>query len=347
MQRRQFNKRLGLFSLLSIGLGLSAASPAAAKVPKKIKAKRLKAGDTIGVISPGSHIKDEALQEAVKNLEGMGFKVKLSKNVRAKRGFNAGTDQQRLDDLHTAFTDKEVAAVWCSRGGYGCTRLLPYINYNLIKKNPKALIGYSDVTALIQAIHIKTGLVTFHGPVAASEVTDYNKEQLFNILVNPRANYSIPLSQENLQNESSHFKIEVLSQGKMSGTLMGGNLSLLAALAGTEYSLSAKGKIVFIEDIGEKPYRIDRMLTQLRQSIQLEKAAGLALGIFEDCEAKPEALSLSLQETIRDRLADLSIPVIYGLSFGHILNQCTLPIGIKAELDTAEQRIHLKEAAVL
>lgn len=345
MNRRQFTSRLKEAAFLSV-LSSSFAFSTAYRGPKKIKAKRLKKGDTVGIISPGSSIGDEELESAVSNIERMGFKVKLSKNARAKRGFNAGTDEQRLNDLHSMFADKQVDAVWCSRGGYGCSRLLPFIDYNLIKRNPKILIGYSDVTALIQAIHVKTGLITFHGPVGSSEVTEYNKQQIFSTLVDPKPNYSIPLAQDNLQNEQSNYKIEVLRPGKMTGTLTGGNLSLMAALAGTDYAMDAKGKLVFIEDIGEKPYRIDRMLTQLRQTINLDKAAGIALGIFVDCEAKPEASSLSLNETLRDRLASLNIPVIYGLSFGHILNQCTLPVGIKASLDTAEQSINLLEAAV-
>ena len=341
MKRRQFNHRLAQTSLL-------ASFPFINTTPRKkrLKAKRLKKGDTIGMISPGSHIKAEELEKAVQRMEQLGFKVKLSKHISALRGFNAGTDQQRLDDLHNMFSDNQVDGIWCSRGGYGCSRLLPYIDYNLIKKNPKVLIGYSDVTALLLAIHQKTGLICFHGPVGASELTEYNETQIQNILMEPKANYTITHSDENLKNEADYYQVEVFRAGPMQGKLMGGNLSLLAALAGTEYAFDAKGKIVFIEDIGEKPYRIDRMLTTMRQAYNLEKAAGILLGIFEDCQPGENDLSLSLKETLKDRLAGLGIPVIYGISFGHIANQCILPVGLEASFNTKDQNILLEETAV-
>jgi muramoyltetrapeptide carboxypeptidase len=345
MKRRQFNQQIGLAGLLSATPLLTSI----ARPPKKklIKPKRLKKGDTIGMISPGSHISDEELEKAVIRMEELGFQVKLSKNVSAKRGFNAGTDEQRLNDLHSMFSDKQVDGIWCTRGGYGCSRLLPKINYNLIKRNPKVLIGYSDITALNQGIFQKTGMVCFHGPVGASELTEYNKQHITNILLEPKEKYSILLSEENLQTESDHYKIEVIRPGKMKGPLIGGNLSLLAALAGTPYNFDAKGKIVFIEDVGEKPYRIDRMLTTIRQACNLKAASGIILGIFEDCQPGENDLSLSLMETLRDRLRDLDVPVIYGLSFGHIMNQCIFPLGVKAELDTGQQSINLLEAAVV
>ncbi|MCB0588582.1 MAG: LD-carboxypeptidase, partial [Phaeodactylibacter sp.] len=268
------------------------------------------------------------------------------KNIRAKRGFNAGTDQQRLDDLHLMFSDDSVAGIWCARGGYGCSRLLPFIDYALIQKNPKALIGYSDITALLNAIYHKTGLVGFHGPVAASELTEYTETQFRAVVMEGKAPYNIPLSAANMEKEEDAFHPYAIHSGRAKGTLAGGNLSLLAALAGTEYLPDARGKLVFIEDVGEKPYRIDRMLTQLRQAWGLGQAAGIAMGTYADCQPEEGDLSLSLEETIRDRTEGLGIPAIYGLSFGHIDNQCTLPVGIEAELNVEERRLTLLEAAV-
>jgi len=345
MNRRTFSKQL----LAASTLPALPYLPKTTAVKKRLKPKRLKKGDTVGLITPGSYISDEALETAVKNLEEEGFVVKLSKNIRAQRGFTAGSDQERLDDLHSMFADTQVDAVWCARGGYGCSRLLPNIDYKLIKRNPKVFIGYSDITALHTAIVQETGLVCFHGPVGASDFSDYTKMHFQKLLLEPQEPFTISLSADNVETgtEDEVFQTQTIRPGKATGELVGGNLSLLAALAGTPYSFNAKNKLVFIEDIGEKPYRIDRMLTQLRQASNLDTAAGIALGIFADCQADEDDLSLSLMETLTDRLADLDIPVIYGLSFGHITNQCTLPVGIAASLDTERRTLTVLEKAVL
>ncbi|MCI5080067.1 MAG: LD-carboxypeptidase [Saprospiraceae bacterium] len=345
MNRRSFTQKTFAFSALSLAGIASTATLRPNK--KKIRPARLKKGDTIGLITPGSFIPDDALEKAIKNIESLGFQAKMGKHIRAERGFTAGTDQQRLEDLHRMFSDPQVQAVWCARGGYGCGRLLPMIDYQLIKKHPKVLIGYSDITALLQAIYIKTGLIGFHGPVGASELTDYTRSQFQAVLMNPSTTYSIPIASENQANENATFQTQILCPGTASGPLAGGNLSLLASMAGTSFALDATDKIVFLEDIGEKPYRIDRMLTQLRQSANLHKAKAIALGIFADCEADPDARSLSLMDTLKDRLYDLKIPVIYGLSFGHIDHMCTLPIGVPARLDTTSKTLTLEEAAVV
>ncbi len=340
MQRRAFSKYLLAGAAFS---PLTAFSPAPRR---KIRPRRLRKGDTVGLISPGSYLDDEGLQKAVTNLENLGFRVKLSANIRAERGFTAGTDEERLADLHAMFADPQVAAVWCARGGYGCSRLLPGIDYKLIRKNPKVLIGYSDITALLQAIHQRTGLICFHGPVGASEFTDYTSEQVTALLMAGRAPFTIMPAPANEEQAEEAFRPLVIRAGRASGVLLGGNLSLLAAMAGTPFGLDVRKKILFIEDVGEKPYRVDRMLTQLRQSARLGEAAGIILGIWADCEAKPDERSLSLKQTLTDRLGDLGIPVAYGFSFGHIDNQCTLPVGIQVEMDAGNRTITLLETAV-
>jgi muramoyltetrapeptide carboxypeptidase len=313
---------------------------------KVTKPKRLKAGDTVAVIAPASGLSRESFDKALQNLESLGLKPKVGKAARGVKGFLAATDKERLDDLHWAFTDAEISAVWCVRGGYGAARLLPDIDYNLIRKNPKILIGYSDITALHLAISQNTGLVTFHGPVAASELSDYTKNHVTNVLMNPSAPYKIELSEYNITQESNLFKTETITAGKARGRLIGGNLSLLAALAGTPFALrEMKEKILFIEDVGEQPYRIDRMLTQLRQSIDMRALAGIALGVFEDCNPRTKDTQ-TLQEVIKDRLGDLGIPVVYGLSFGHIRDQFTLPVGTEAELDATNATLTLLETSV-
>lgn len=312
---------------------------------KTIRPKRLKAGQTVGLIAPGSSISEEKLQKALSTIESLGLKAKYTPNILAKHGYLAGTDQQRLSDLHLMFSDKEVDAIWCIRGGYGCTRLLPKIDYKLIKKNPKILIGYSDITALIEAIHQKTGLVGFHGPVAVSEPTDYSMEYLKKVLFEANPIINIKNAEEHLHSTEKNYAIKVIQSGKAKGELIGGNLSLITAMLGTPFEPCVKNKLLFLEDIGEKPYRIDRMLTQLRQVVDLNKTAGIILGIFADCEGKQN--SLSLMETLEDRLGDLKVPVIYGMSFGHIDHQFTLPVGITAALDTKDASLQLLESAVI
>ncbi len=317
------------------------------KKMKIIKPKRLSKGDTVALITPASGVEIEHFENAVRNIEDLGFRVKIGKNARLKNGFLAGNDRERVEDLHWAFADKEVKAVWCVRGGYGATRILPDLDFKLIKKNPKIFIGYSDITALHTAIFQNTGLVTFHGPGALSGYSDYVKDHVLNVISNPSDNYKIEISPSNAANETSVFKTQTITPGKAVGELIGGNLSLLAAMTGTPFGLrNMKGKILFIEDVGEAPYRIDRMLTQLLQNFDMKQISAIALGIFSGCEAKDEN-SQSLMEVLKDRLGNLGIPVIYGLSFGHIGDQCTLPVGIKAELDAENATITLLESAVI
>ena len=314
---------------------------------KTVKPKRLTTGDTVAVIAPSSGVSEQEFDKAIQNMSDLGFKTKVGKYTKSLNGFLAGTDKERLEDFHSAFADKEVKAIWCIRGGYGAARFLPDIDYNLIRKNPKILIGYSDITALHLAIYQNTGLVTFHGPVASSTYSDYTKKHAINVLMNPSAQYKIELSPDNVAKESSLFKAEVITKGKCRGKLIGGNLSLLTALAGTPFALkNMKGKLLFIEDVGERPYRLDRMLTQLRQSIDLKQLAGIALGVFENCNA-PDDKSQTVIDVARDQLGDVGIPVIYGLSFGHIRDQFTLPVGIEAELDTESATMNFLESAVI
>ncbi len=348
MRRRHFHRILGA------GVAGAALAPfacaAVRDVPVSenvIKPRRLKQGDTVALISPGSYAPDDAVQKAYLNLEGLGLKVKPGKYLRAQRGFTAGSDQQRLDDLHAAFSDTEASAVWCVRGGYGCTRLLPFIDYPLIRQNPKILIGYSDITALLQAIHIETGLVGFHGPVASATFTDYAKGQLIKVLMEPAAIHTIPVAESQKEKKDSEYQPVTINEGKAEGILSGGNLSLLAAMAGTPHAFDFTNKLVFIEEVGERPYRLDRMLTTLLQASNLRKAAGVALGVFTDCQPKKDELSLSMMDTLRDRLEGLGIPVVYGLSFGHISDNCTLPVGISASLDVQQRSITILETPVL
>jgi muramoyltetrapeptide carboxypeptidase len=341
MDRRELLKGALLAPLL--------ATPALAAKPKSkpVKPNRLAPGDTVAVVAPSSGLSAADFEKAIGNLRFLGFDLKIGKSARNRTGFLAGSDKERLADLHQAFADPAVKAIWCLRGGYGAGRYLPELDFGLIRRNPKILIGYSDITALHLAISQNTGLVTFHGPVATSEPVEYTKKHALDILMNPSATYRILSSEYNRAQASNLFRTEVITPGKARGRLTGGNLSLVSALAGTPFGLrDVKGKLLFLEDVGEQPYRIDRMLTQLRQSIDMRSLAGIALGIFEDCNPRDPSTQ-TLIDVLRDRLGDLGIPVIYGLSFGHIKEQFTIPMGIDAELDTEAATVTLLEAATV
>ena len=315
---------------------------------KLIKPKRLSPGDAVGIIAPASAVSAETFDRAMKNIEDLGFKPVAGKFARGSNGFLSGTDKERLSDLHWAFSDPQIKAVWCVRGGGGAPRLLADIDYSLIRKNPKVLIGFSDITALHLAIHQMCGLVTFHGPVASSQYPDYTRDNLLNVISKPASPYKIGVSEFNMAKESPYYKTETINKGKARGRLIGGNLSLLSALAGTKYALSdLKGKILFIEEVNEPPYRIDRMLTQLRQSADLRSVAGIALGVFEDTSASAGKTAEPVLNVIKDRLGDLGKPLIYGLSFGHIRDNITIPYGIEAELDVDKATLTYLENSVV
>ncbi len=331
MERRKFYKLV--FAASSLPLLSLKNSPRLGKILPSQKTSLTKESK-IGLICPGSPITQEKLDTAIENVSIFGFNPVFTKNVLLKKGYLAGSDQERLDDLHEMFSRPDVSAIWCIRGGYGCTRLLNQINYKLIRQNPKPLIGYSDITALLNTIHQKTKNPCYHGPVASSPMTDYTKAMLTPILDN------IFPHEINISPNTNEHKPYTIYPGIINGRLAGGNLSLIAALEGTPYAINSKNKIVFIEDVGEKPYRIDRMLTQLLESGFLKQAAGIILGEFADCEAKDDS-SLTLKEVLLDRLQPLKIPTVYGYSFGHIDNQCTLPIGVLATLNTEKQIVTL------
>lgn len=345
MKRRDFSKKLivgtGMLSVSSCSINKGFITKTS---QNQLKPFRLQPGDTIGLIAPASSFDLDGYELAIKNIENLGFKVKVANNLFKKWGYLAGSDKERVDDLHQMFADPTVKGIWCIRGGYGVTRILHLLDYNLIKQHPKALIGYSDITALLHAIYIHTGLIGFHGPVAKSPQNAYNIEQFKQVVMQPSNNYTIPYVPTGIDEE---YQLKVLAEGHAEGILSGGNLSLISAIVGTDNHWDATDKLVFLEDIEERPYRIDRMLTQLLQGANLAKAKGIILGVFRGCEKKNDNQnSLSLNEVLQDRLGNLGIPVFYGFSFGHINNICTIPIGINAKFDTSDPKIILQEAAV-
>lgn len=348
MKRRDFFKNTGMAGLAAgFSLCSDMVKSDAPLRPHLHKPARLKAGSTVALIAPASPFPPEKLDMARRNFATMGFDIREGKSLQARNGYLAGTDDERLEDLHRAFSDTSVDAVWCIRGGYGCTRILPRVDFDLIARNPKVLVGYSDITALHLAIQQKTGLVTFHGPVAAAELPENTLQHFRAALISPTPRYEISIPDEKERPAGDENIPFVVTPGVAKGPLTGGNLSLLAAMAGTPFSPSYRNRLVFIEDVGEQPYRIDRMLTQLLQATDLAQAAGIALGVFFDCKPKPNTPSLTLEETLRDRLAGLGIPVAYGLPFGHVAYQATLPYGIEAELNVEKGTLTLLESGVV
>ena len=317
-----------------------------------IKPKALKKGDKVALIAPASNIEQaEDLNIACDVIKWLGFEPVVGKNIMNQYGYLAGQDKERADDLNDMFERKDVAGIICYRGGYGTMRMLPYIDYDLIKKNPKVLMGFSDITALLQAIYQMTGLVTFHGPVAISSFNDYTMEYLHRAIYSNKVIGDIknpPASSNRVETEHRLIKI---NKGKTTGNLVGGNLTLIVSLIGTPYDVDYKNKILFIEEINEEPYKADRMFTQLWLSGKLQDLNGIIIGKMTNVkpsEYKPGFTNtLYLEEILRTRLEPLKIPAVYGYAFGHIRDKITLPIGVKATLDVDNGLFSIDENAVI
>lgn len=349
MKRRNFIKTISTATIAA-----AVTKPAFAPVKnfqskKLIKPPRLREGDTIALVTPGSYITQQEKEESINNLRSLGFNVIYSDRLMQKNGYFSATDEERAADLNEMFDRKDVQGIMCARGGYGCARILPFLDFELIENNPKPLIGFSDVTALHYAIYKKSNLTTFHGPVSISTFSSFSIKHFRNVLLNPTD--QLELENSKTTNNYNPYGISVISEGVAEGELIGGNVSIVVSLIGTEYDIDFSGKIIFLEEFLEEPYRIDRMLTQMIQAGKFENAAGIALGVFKLCEPSETnpsfSESFSLMDVLKDRLGKLGIPVIYGLSFGHIADKFTLPFGIKAELNSETQRLKLLEPGVL
>lgn len=339
MRRSGFLKLLGAGSLGSIFSGaVSTAVPA----DKILKPKKLKEGDTIGLVSPASRLPHKRqYDEIVDQIKDLGYKVKLGTNAKSRYGYLAGRDEQRAKDINAMFADDSIDAIMAFRGGWGSNRILNLIDYELIQKNPKIFIGFSDITSLLLAIYVKTGLVTFHGPVGKSDWTSYTTRNFKQVLSCRQPN-SLDIPQNDLCEDCRDFY--VITTGKASGRLLGGNLSVLTSMMGSDYLPEWKNSILFLEDVGEDIYRIDRMMTQLKLNRVFDQISGFVFGQCTDCERSNE-YSLTLEQIFDDHIRPLGIPAFSGAMVGHIKNMLTLPVGIKAEIDAQSGSIMLKEPA--
>ncbi|MBC7918398.1 MAG: LD-carboxypeptidase [Rhodoferax sp.] len=345
MDRRAFSQWVMAAGLMATGVPAIAAPTR----PRLRKPRRLREGACIGVVSPGGLMEAEALEKCVRKVEALGFKVRLGDNVLARHGHKAGTVAHRVADLHTMFADDSVDAIWTTRGGYGSSALLPHLDYALIRRKPKILIGYSDITALHLGIYQHTGLVTFHGPVLWSSFSDYSLEHIRKILMEPAPRYEMALSADNLAKGASNpaYIPRTLHAGVAEGPLLGGNLSVLCNLLGTRHMPALQKHLLFLEEITETPKKIDRMLTQLRLTPGFDSLTGVVCGVFDDCIPTDTDPTQTLDEVLDENFAAFSKPVVYGYSFGHVSRQYTLPQGIRARLDTEAQTLTLLEAAVI
>jgi muramoyltetrapeptide carboxypeptidase len=293
---------------------------------------RLIAGDTIGVIAPASPFEHEKFYRGLSVLESMGYSVKVAKDLFLRQGYLAGSDAHRAGMLHRFFSDRDVKAIICARGGYGSMRILKHLDYKRIGANPKILVGFSDISALLAAIQIKCGMVTFHGPV----VTTFGE-----IDQESKAAFTAALSTDRAVELVSENKITIKS-GNAVGTVLAGNLTTLCHLIGTPFEPDFAGRILVLEDRGEAPYRIDRMLSQMKLAGCFKDIAGLALGTFEKCGDEE-----SIYRIFEEIFADDDVPVLAGLGIGHRARNLTIPLGIDATLDADRRRLKFHQPATL
>jgi muramoyltetrapeptide carboxypeptidase len=330
-----------LFTMPNLLLGRTSAEES-----MLIKPRRVSRGDVAAIVSPaGSVVSDSDINEAIQSVRKLGLVPKMGKNLGKRWGYLGGLDSERIQDFHDAFTDPTVNVVIPIRGGYGTSRLLPMIDFELIKRHPKAYIGYSDNTSLLLAMNQNSNLVTFHGPNALSDWTSYTRDNWKKVVMNasPAGVFERP-TRISLDEDPDFARIY---GGKTRGQLIGGNLSLMIQTLGTEWEVDTRGKIIFFEDVNEPLYKIDRMLTHLWLAKKLQVAAGFAIGhITNYKEETTNRSKVDLIDVIRDRFEPLGKPCYVGLTTGHISNMLTLPVGIEVELDADLGYLKAIESAV-
>ena len=301
-----------------------------------VKPRALRPGDTVGVVAPAAAVDREYLERGVAALTAMGYRVKVSRHALDRRGILAGDDHIRAAELAAFFADTEVRAIFAARGGYGCGRLLPLIDFQATVRTPKIFMGFSDETYLLNAIVDRCGMVTFHGPMVAMDfargVNGAARTHLLQLLAGAPGGFELKAA-------------TVVRSGQARGELIGGCLSVIVAMIGTPWEPNFTGRILFLEDTGEKAYRIDRMMTQLRQTGVLQRAAGIVFGAIHPVNDNIAEQTL-ITEFIAGQTADLDCPVLSGIEAGHGTENFVLPLGLEAQIDTAARRLVFTESAV-
>ena len=335
--RRDFLTKIGIAGTSVIGLKpfLKANHKTIIKPPP------LSRGATIGMVSPASSLSSlKKYEKVAHHVEELGFKVKVGPHAKDHFGYFAGTDKERANDLNAMFADPEVDGIIPFRGGWGSNRILEYLDYAMIRDNPKPLIGFSDITSLLLAIYENSGLVTYHGPVGKSSWTDFTVSYFKKAVMQTQP---FVMKSGHRDSETEMDPIYTIHPGKTRGKLLGGNLSVLTSMIGSSYLPQWEGSILFIEDVGEDVYRIDRMITQMKLNGILEEINGF---IFGQCTHCPEGSGyhFTLEQILKNHLKGLSIPAFAGANIGHIANMFTLPIGIQAEINADIGTITLLES---
>jgi muramoyltetrapeptide carboxypeptidase len=343
MHRRHFIGSATL-AAAALMLPLAGGSDARATAPRRVLPLPLNPGDTVGLVSPSSATDDPFdLQLAREAMEALGFKVKLAPHLASRRGHLAGTDAERAGDLNAMFGDRQVKAVICARGGSGAARLLPLLDYGLIRRNPKVLLGYSDITALHNALLSQAGLVSFHGPIGSGSWNAFNVDQFRRLFFQRELMEYRNVADVGDELVQRRNRTVTLNGGTAQGELVGGNLTVLTALAGSRYLPDFSGKILFLEDVGEAPYRVDRMLSTLKLMGALDQVAGFVFGECTECTPGDGYGSLSLPQIFEDHIKPLKIPAYRGAMIGHIRQQFILPVGGKVEMDADAGTIRMLE----
>jgi muramoyltetrapeptide carboxypeptidase len=333
---------------LVAGLSRTAAAQPRSGGQAIIKPPRLRAGDTVGLIEPASAtFESTELQFAVEVVEALGLKARPGAHARDRYGYLAGKDKDRADDVNQMFADPSVNAILAVRGGWGCARLLPYIDFSMIAKNPKILMGYSDLTALLVPIFAKTGLVTFHGPVGISKWKPFSVDYAKRVLVAGEAVTFENIKETGDQLVQTANRITTITPGIARGRILGGNLSVLSGIVGSGYLPDWTGRILFVEEVEENIYRVDRMLTQLKLAGILDRLRGVVFGNCTNCGPGEGYGSLTLEEVLGDHVKPLGVPAWYGAMIGHIDRQFTIAEGIEVEIDATKGTIRMLEPAVI
>lgn len=314
-----------------------------------VRPPKLIRGNRVALIAPaGPLLEKDDLTRAEALCRALGYEPALGKSAYARHGYLAGTDHERLTDLNSALADPSIDAIWCIRGGYGSIRLLEGVDYRAMAQRPKALIGFSDVTALLNAVTRLTGVVTFHGPVARASMPAFSRSHFERVLTRveaPGRLGRLPAPPDVLIPQEN--RIVTLRGGVAEGRLLGGNLTLLQCLIGTPYFPELAGAILFLEDVGEDLYRVDRMLAHLHLIGALRRLSGVLIGRFTSLDRSGRDGALGFDEVLANYFDPLGIPVAYGFPVGHIDAQWTLPLGVQARLDADAGEVELLEPAVV
>lgn len=300
------------------------------------KPPALRRGDTVGVVATSATVEREYLERGVGVLASMGFRVKVSEHALDRIGIFAGPDHARARELNAFFADPSVRAIFGARGGYGCGRLLPLLDFAAIARAPKIFLGFSDATFLLNALVDRAATVAFHGPMVAMDFAGG---------LTPR---SLDHLSGLLSGETRHLELdarEVIRPGTAEGEMIGGCLSVLVATLATPFAPRFDGRILFLEDTGEKAYRVDRMLVQLKQAGVFERVAGIVFGAIRPVEGSAQERTL-IAEFVAEQTAGLTCPVLFGIEAGHGTENLTLPLGLRAKIESSRRRLVFSEAAV-